>query len=92
MLADISYNESCSDSYARGAYTIGKSIVEETIQKITVLVEECDYLDGFLIIHSGSGGTGAGFPCILLDRLKVKFYKTLECLFSSSKNPHLIFS
>jgi tubulin alpha len=78
--------ESASDSYARGQYTIGREIMDEALLRISQAVEKCGNLQGFLLLHSSTGGTGSGFTSGLVSRIKVSYKKRVivsGCLFPS---------
>ncbi|PQE04329.1 tubulin alpha chain protein [Rutstroemia sp. NJR-2017a BBW] len=57
----ISGKEDAANNYARGHYTIGKEILDGTLDKIRRVLDNCSSLQGFLIFHSFGGGTGSGF-------------------------------
>ncbi|RNA03424.1 tubulin alpha-3 chain [Brachionus plicatilis] len=56
----ITGKEDAANNYARGRYTIGKEIVDLVLDRIRKLADQCTGLEGFLIFHSFSGGTGSG--------------------------------
>src|SRR5690554_4301977 len=53
--------EDAANNFARGHYTVGKEIVDSTLDRIRRLADACTGLQGFLIFHSVGGGTGSGF-------------------------------
>ena len=55
----ISGKEDAANNNARGHYTVGKEIIEITMEKIRKLSENCSGLQGFLVFHSVGGGTGS---------------------------------
>ena len=57
----ISGKEDAANNYARGHYTVGKEMIDSTMEQIRKLTDNCDGLQGFLIFHSFGGGTGSGF-------------------------------
>lgn len=61
--------DDAANNYARGHYTVGKEILEESMERIRKLTENCKGLQGFLIFHSFGGGTGSGFAALLMDKL-----------------------
>ncbi|GAV05306.1 hypothetical protein RvY_15460 [Ramazzottius varieornatus] len=71
----ITGKEDAANNYARGHYTVGKEIVDLTIDRIRKLADQCSGLQGFLIFHSFGGGTGSGFTSLLMERLSVEFGK-----------------
>lgn len=71
----ISGKEDAANNYARGHYTIGRTIVEQVMEKVSRLAEQCTSLQGFLIYNSFGGGTGSGFTALLMERLSVEYPK-----------------
>ena len=53
----INGKEDAANNYARGHYTIGKEIIEVTIDRVRKMAEVCTGLQGFLVFHSFGGGT-----------------------------------
>jgi len=83
----ISGKEDAANNYARGHYTVGKELLETSLNRIRKLADQCDGLQGFLIFHSVGGGTGSGFGSLLLERLSTDYgnkkSKLDFCLFPS---------
>jgi len=71
----ISGKEDAANNYARGHYTIGKEMVDSTLDRIRKISENCTGLQGFMVFHSVGGGTGSGFGSLLLERLSVDYGK-----------------
>jgi tubulin alpha len=63
--------EDAANNYARGHYTVGKAIIDLTLDRIRKLAGQCTGLQGFLIFHSFGGCTGAGFGSLLLEGLSI---------------------
>lgn len=83
----ISGKEDASNNYARGQYTIGKEIVDKEIvdlvlDRIRKLVDNSVDLQGFIIIHSASGGTGSGLSTLLMKRLSIDYGNKIKITFS----------
>lgn len=74
--------EDAANNYARGHYTVGKELIEQTMEQIRRLADGCDGLQGFLIYHSFGGGTGSGYGSLLMDRLSQEFGKKSKLEFS----------
>jgi hypothetical protein len=55
----INGKEDAANNYARGHYTVGKEIIDLTLDRIRKLADQCTGMQGFLIFHSFGGGTGA---------------------------------
>jgi len=81
--------EDAANNYARGHYTIGRDLVENTLDKIRKLADDCDGLQGFLIFHSVGGGTGSGFGSLLLERLSVDYGKKSKLDFCVYPSPQI---
>jgi tubulin alpha len=85
----ISGKEDAANNYARGHYTTGKELIENTLDKIRKLADDCDGLQGFLIFHSVGGGTGSGFGSLLLERLSVDYGKKSKLDFCVYPSPQI---
>jgi tubulin alpha len=85
----ISGKEDAANNYARGHYTIGKEIIEITMERIRKLSENCSGLQGFLVFHSVGGGTGSGLGSLLLERLSVEFGKKSKLGFTVYPSPQV---
>ena len=84
----ITGKEDAANNYARGHYTVGKELVETTMDKIRRLADQCSGLQGFLIFHSVGGGTGSGFGSLLLEQLSNDYGKKSKldfCIYPSPK-------
>jgi len=60
--------------------------VDEVLERVRKLIENCEGLQGFLVFHSVGGGTGSGFGSLLLERLSVDYGKKSKldfCVFPS---------
>jgi len=80
--------EDAANNYARGHYTVGKEMVDATMDRIRKLADQCHGLQGFLIFHSVGGGTGSGFGSLLLERLSVEYAKKSKldfCIYPSPR-------
>ncbi|XP_050574439.1 tubulin alpha-1C chain-like isoform X1 [Bombus affinis] len=85
----ITGKEDAANNYARGHYTIGKEIVDLTLDRIRRLTERCKGLQGFLIFHSFGGGTGSGFSSLVMERLSVDYPKKSKLTFSIYPAPQV---
>jgi len=85
----VSGKEDAANNYARGHYTVGKEIIDQVLDKIRRLSEQCTGLQGFLLFHSFGGGTGSGFTSLLMERLSVDYGKKIQiriCCLPSATN------
>lgn len=78
----ISGKEDAANNYARGHYTVGKEMIDVTMDQIRKLSDNCDGLQGFLIFHSFGGGTGSGFCSLLMERLSLEHGKKSKLEFA----------
>ncbi|KAL7274013.1 alpha-tubulin [Rhizina undulata] len=85
----ISGKEDAANNYARGHYTIGKELIENVIDRIRRVADNCSSLQGFLIFHSFGGGTGSGFGALLLERLSADYGKKSKLEFAIYPAPSL---
>ncbi|XP_050296727.1 tubulin alpha-8 chain-like [Anthonomus grandis grandis] len=84
----ISGKEDAANNYARGHYTVGKSISDQVSDRIRKLAEQCTGLQGFLVFHSFGGGTGSGFTSLLMERLSVDYGKKSKLQFGVYPAPN----
>jgi len=85
----ITGKEDAANNYARGHYTVGKEILDLTLDRIRKLTDGCSGLQGFLIFHAVGGGTGSGFASLLLDRLSVDYGKKSKLDFCVYPSPQV---
>uniref|UniRef100_A0A0X3PNJ2 Tubulin alpha chain n=2 Tax=Schistocephalus solidus TaxID=70667 RepID=A0A0X3PNJ2_SCHSO len=85
----ISGKEDAANNYARGHYTMGRGIIDNVIDRIQKLSEQCSSLQGFLIFHSFGGGTGSGFSALLMQRLAIDFRKKVKLDFAIYPAPQV---
>nr|AAK11178.1 alpha-tubulin [Colletotrichum lagenaria] len=85
----ISGKEDAANNYARGHYTIGKEMVDNVIDRIRRVADNCHSLQGFLIFHSFGGGTGSGFGALLLERLSTEYGKKSKLEFAVYPAPRV---
>ena len=85
----ITDKEDAADIYAKGYCTLGKYLIDETLDKIRKLAENCSNLEGFLFINSINGGTGSGFGCLLLERLLIDYSEKNKLNFIIYPSEHI---
>jgi tubulin alpha len=85
----ISGKEDAANNYARGHYTVGKDLVDQTLDRIRKLADQCTGLQGFLIFHAVGGGTGSGFGSLLLERLSTDYAKKSKLDFCIYPSPQV---
>ncbi|KAL3313550.1 Tubulin alpha-1A chain [Cichlidogyrus casuarinus] len=85
----ITGKEDAANNYARGHYTVGKELIDVTVEKIRKLTEQCNSMQGFFIFHSFGGGTGSGFTSLLLERICFDYGKKSKLEFSIYPAPQM---
>merc|ERR1719158_19121 len=51
----ISGKEDAANNFARGHYTVGKEMIDITLDRVRLLADQCGGLQGFLIYHAAGG-------------------------------------
>ena len=85
----INGKEDAANNYARGHYTIGKELIDLSLDKVRKSSEQCSGLQGFVVFHSFGGGTGSGFASLLMERLSMEFGKKSKLGFSIYPAPQV---
>ena len=85
----ITGKEDAANNYARGHYTVGKEHVDQVVDRVRKLADNCSGLQGFLVFHSFGGGTGSGFASLLMERLSVDYGKKSKLEFSIYPAPQV---
>ncbi|KAH7887586.1 tubulin alpha [Phlebopus sp. FC_14] len=78
----VTGKEDAASNYARGHYTIGKEQIDNVMDKVRRLADNCAGLQGFFVFHSFGGGTGSGFGALILERLSTDYGKKSKLEFS----------
>ncbi|KAE8309993.1 Tubulin/FtsZ, GTPase domain-containing protein [Aspergillus transmontanensis] len=68
--------------WAIGYHTAGAELIDEAMDMVRREAEECEYLQGFQIIHSVGWGTGGGMGSLLISRLRDEFPDRVITTFS----------
>ncbi|PUU82200.1 tubulin subunit TubB [Tuber borchii] len=85
----IGGKEDAASNYARGHYTIGKELLENVLDRVRRVADNCSSLQGFLVFHSFGGGTGSGFGALLLESLSADFGKKSKLEFAVYPAPRV---
>ncbi|KAF9460314.1 beta-tubulin 2 tubb2 [Collybia nuda] len=75
------------NNWAKGFYTEGAELIESILDVVRRQAEPCDALQGFQIIHSLGGGTGAGLGSLLLSKIREEFPDRMLATFSILPSP-----
>ncbi|KAG6827162.1 Tubulin beta-2 chain [Tricholoma furcatifolium] len=71
-------------------YTEGAELIDSILDVIRKQAEACEALQGFQILHSLGGGTGAGLGTLLLSKVREEFPDRMLATFSIIPSPKLI--
>ncbi|XP_003741240.1 tubulin alpha-8 chain [Galendromus occidentalis] len=85
----ITGKEDAANNYARGHYTVGKELIQATLDRLQKMADQCDGLQGFLIFHSFGGGTGSGFTSLLMQSIAQDFGKKCRLGFAIYPAPQV---
>ena len=85
----VTGKEDAANNYARGHYSIGREKIDEVVERLRKLADQCSGLQGFLVFHSFGGGTGSGFTSLLMERLSVEYGKKSKLEFSIYPAPQV---
>ncbi|KAL3233663.1 Tubulin alpha-1 chain [Nakaseomyces bracarensis] len=85
----INGKEDAANNYARGHYTVGRDLLDDILERIGKIADQCDGLQGFLFTHSLGGGTGSGLGSLLLEQLSTEYGKKSKLEFAVYPAPQL---
>lgn len=85
----ITGKEDAANNYARGHFTVGKELIDDVLDRLRKMTDQCAGLQGFLVFHSFGGGTGSGFTSLLLERLSVDYGKKCKLEFAVYPAPQV---
>ncbi|KAM6489159.1 beta-tubulin 2 tubb2 [Amanita muscaria] len=75
------------NNWAKGYYTEGAELIDSILDIVRDQAEGCDALQGFQVLHSLGGGTGAGLGSLLLSKLREEFPDRMLATFSILPSP-----
>lgn len=85
----ISGKEDASNNFARGRYTVGREIFDDSMDCIRKLDENCDGLQGFFIYSSVGGGTGSGHTSSIIESISRDYCKKPKLGFQIFPSPNI---
>lgn len=85
----IAGKEDAANNYARGHYTVGREILDDILDRVRRMTDQCDGLQGFLFTHSLGGGTGSGLGSLLLEQLSIDYGKKSKLEFAVYPAPQV---
>ena len=59
--------EDAANNFSRGKFTVGKEILDPTMDTLQKMADECESMQGFMLFHSFGGGTGSGFTSLVME-------------------------
>ena len=68
---------------------MGKDVIDEALDRIRKLADNCTALQGFFIYNALGGGTGSGLGSLLLERLSVDYGKKSKLGFNVYPSPRI---
>lgn len=71
----ISGKEDAASNFARGYYSQSRFEMNDVMDRIRILVEQCDNMACFKLLYSANGGTGSGLTSALCERLSDEYGK-----------------
>lgn len=83
----VSAQSSAGNNWAKGHYTEGAELIEETMDVVRREAESCDVLQGFQLTHSLGGGTGSGMGTLLVSKVREEFPDRMLCTYSVFPSP-----
>lgn len=78
----IAGREDAAKNYAKGRYSGPTQVVDQILESMRQLVEQCDDLQGFMLFRSFGGGTGSGLSSLVMHRISLLFGKKCQFEFS----------
>ncbi|KAJ8692196.1 Tubulin beta-2 chain [Pleurotus ostreatus] len=75
------------NNWAKGFYTEGAELVDSILEIVRQQAENCESLQGFQLLHSLGGGTGAGLGSLLLSKLREEYPDRMLATFSILPSP-----
>lgn len=75
------------NNWAKGHYTEGAELADTVLDIVRQEAEGCDCMQGFQVVHSLGGGTGAGMGTLLLGKMREEYPDRIICTFSIIPSP-----
>lgn len=79
--------EDAASNFARGKITLGNEWIDFVMDRVKIMVENCNSLQGFMIFRALGGGTGSGFGSLILEQLKKNYKKVPRLEFDVFPSP-----
>ena len=78
-----------ASNYARGHYSIGRGLLDQSVDRVRREVERCESLQGIITTHCIGGGTGAGYTSLLNFNLRDMFKSKAKVQFVLIPSPDI---
>merc|ERR1712023_81980 len=75
------------NNWAKGHYTEGAELIDSVLDVVRKEAEGCDCLQGFQLVHSLGGGTGAGMGTLLISKVREEYPDRIMETFSVIPSP-----
>ncbi|EGO24882.1 hypothetical protein SERLADRAFT_468815 [Serpula lacrymans var. lacrymans S7.9] len=83
----VTGDSGAGNNWAKGYYTEGAELIDNILDILRKQSEACEALQGFQILHSLGGGTGAGLGSLLLSKLREEYPDRMLSTFSVLPSP-----
>lgn len=83
-------NAGAGNNWAKGHYTDGAELIDNIMEIVHKECEACDCLQGFQVVHSMGGGTGAGMGTLLISKIREQYPDRIMCTFSCYPSPKVL--
>ncbi|KAL7424441.1 hypothetical protein Q5752_000124 [Cryptotrichosporon argae] len=80
-------NGGAGNNWAKGHYTEGAELIDPIMDVVRAHSEKADLLQGFQLLHSLGGGTGAGLGALLLSKIHEEYPERMLATFSVYPSP-----
>ncbi|CAG9787548.1 unnamed protein product [Diatraea saccharalis] len=81
--------EDAASNFARGYFGVGREMIDLALNRIRIAAEDCNHLQGFIIVRSFGGGTGSGFTALLLEGLSRDYGKLSKIEYAIYPSPKI---
>lgn len=81
--------EDAASNFARGYFGVGREMIDLALNRVRIVAEGCNSLQGFMIFRSFGGGTGSGFTALLLEGLSRDYGKLSKVEFAIYPSPRI---
>ncbi|RPD61039.1 beta-tubulin 2 [Lentinus tigrinus ALCF2SS1-7] len=83
----VTGNSGAGNNWAKGFYTEGAELMDNILEIVRRQTENCDALQGFQLVHSLGGGTGAGLGSLVLSKFREEYPDRMLSTYSILPSP-----